>query len=116
MSLKANAEELIVETPVVPFVYDGAMVEFEARSETASPLSLQWKVGTWVETGEFSADQAHDLELSRGWKKVRLPLEFKDRLIELRFILGGKGATTEIRNMRILTTDGSEMMEYQFAR
>lgn len=34
------------------------MVEFEARSETASPLSLQWKVGTWVETGEFSADRS----------------------------------------------------------
>ena len=114
MSLKSNADELMVETPVVPFVYDGAFVEFEARSENASPLSLQWKVGTWTETGEFSAEQAHDLKLVGEWKKVRLPLDFKNRLIELRFILSGQGATAEIRNMRILTTDGSEMMAYQF--
>jgi len=114
LSLTSNAAELVVETRVVPFANDGAIVEFEARSETRSPLSLQWKVGTWMTAGEYSADHAHDVALSNAWKTYHLPLDFENRLKGLRFILGGKGAKAEIRNARVLTTDGSLMMQYRF--
>jgi len=54
--------------------------------------------------------------LSKEWKTFRLPLAFKGRLKGLRFILSGEGAKADIRNARVLTTDGSLMMQYQFTK
>ena len=114
MSFESNAEEFFLTTSTVPFVNDGAIFEFEARAEKNSPLTVRWTVDTWRNAGESDGQHTQDINLSSEWKTYRLPLEFKNRLKGLRFLLSEKNVKVGIRKARILTVDGSETLRYQF--
>jgi len=114
MSFESSADDFFVTTSSVPFIDDGAIFEFEARAEKNIPLTVQWTVDKWMNAGESDGHHTQDTNLSSGWQTYRLPLEFKNRLKGVRFLLSERNVTVEIRNARILTTDGSETLKYRF--
>lgn len=109
--LRADEPQFGISTRVTPSIVDGAILEFEARAETASSVTVQWTSGAQP---KFGAPQGAIFSLSKDWKNVRTGMSFNGRIDQIRFVLGEVGQTTEIRNVRLFTPQGTLMTAYEF--
>jgi len=110
--LEAGQSQFDVRTRVTPSLVNSAWIEFEARSKKGSEVSLQW---TSQATPEFGAPKrSEDKQLSNDWKPFRVKMNFKGRIKEIRFVLSNDGDVAELRNVKLLTPDGSTITHYEF--
>jgi arylsulfatase A-like enzyme len=110
--LKAAQPQFDARTRVTPSLVGSAWAEFEARSEKSNIISLQWTSQAEPDFGVPERNVARGL--SNDWKKFRVEMKFPGRINELRFVLSNDGDTAELRNVKLLTPDGSVITEYEF--
>ena len=112
LMLEAQSPQFSAKTRVTPSLVNSAWVEFEARSEKGNIVSLQW---TSHATPEFGAAERNIAkQLSKDWTPFREKIDFSGRIKELRFVLSNEGDVAELRNVKLLTPDGSTITEYEF--
>jgi arylsulfatase A-like enzyme len=112
LELAAEAPQFSAKTRVTPSIVDGAVLEFEARSDRGELVSVQWTSQAAPEFGV--AERNRPCVLSDEWKPFRVDMQFKGRISEMRFVLSDTGNQAELRNVRLLTPDGSTITEYKF--
>lgn len=108
--MHAEKDQFAATTRVTASIVDGAVLEFEARSVTGSPVSVQW---TSSAQATFSQPQLKPVLLSKEWGKCRVEMPFQGRIDKIRFVLRDSGWQTDIRNIKLLTLGGTVMMEYE---
>ena len=109
--LRAEKDEFAATTRVVPSIVGGAVLEFEARSATRSPISVQWASSGQP---EFGPPQLKPVPLSKGWEKIKVDMPFAGLILNIRFVLENAGWAVDIRNVHLLVPDGTLMREYEF--
>jgi len=109
--MHAEKDQFAAMTRVTPSIVGGAVLEFEARSATKSPISVQW---TSSAQANFSQPQLKPVPLFNDWKKCRVDMPFGGRIGQLRFVLRDAGWQADIRNVRLLTPQGTVMTKYEF--
>lgn len=112
LRLEAAQSQFDARTRVTPSLVGTAWLEFEARSEKDNRVSLQWTSQTEAKFGVAERNVAK--QLSNDWKTFRVQMDFKGRIKELRFVLSDEGDVAEVRNVRLLTPDGSVITKYDF--
>jgi len=106
----AEKDQFSATTRVTPSIVGGAVLEFESRSATQSPISVQW---TSSAQKEFSQPQLKPVHLSTTWGKYRVEIPFQGRIAKIRFVLRDFGWQADIRNIKLLTLEGTVMTEYE---
>lgn len=110
--LEAGQPQFDVRTRITPGLITSAWIEFEARSEKGNEVSLQW---TSQGSPEFGAPERKvDKQLSNDWKSFRVKMNFQGRIKLIRFVLSNDGDVAELRNVKLLTPDGSPITSYEF--
>ena len=110
--MRAINDHFPVTTRVTPSIVGGAVLEFEARSATKSTvLSVQW---TSSEQPRFAEPQLKGIPLSKDWKPIKVDMPFEGRIMQLKLALLAAGWEADIRNLRLLTPQGTLMTEYEF--
>jgi hypothetical protein len=109
--LKAEQPQFAARTRVTPSLVNGAVLEFEARSSEAAPLSVQW---TSSAQKDFKEPQSRAIPLTAEWKPLKVEMPFQGRIGDIRFVLPEAGQSAEIRNVRLLTPEGTLMTKYEF--
>ncbi|MCF7818202.1 MAG: sulfatase [Kiritimatiellales bacterium] len=112
LAMQADEPQFSAKTRVTPSLVDDAKLEFEARSGTGKLVSLQWTSQSEPKFGVPERNRA--CALSNEWKPFRVDMSFKGRINELRFVLSNAGDQAELRNVRLLTSDGSVITKYEF--
>ena len=97
---------------VIPWVVEEANFEFDARATGRSELAVQWK--SRAQDSYDPATRQEVLQLGGDWQTYRVRMTFKATLNGMRLILPEAGSAVEIRNARVLTKTGTQMMRYQF--
>jgi len=112
LHMRAINDHFPVTTRVTPSIVGGAVLEFEARSATESTvLSVQW---TSSEQTQFAEPQLQVVPLSKEWKKTKVDMPFGGRIMQLKLALLAAGWEADVRNLRLLTPQGTLMTEYEF--
>ena len=111
LSMRSEKDQFSMVTRVVPNLVDGAVLEFDARSPTSNHLSIQW---TSSVQKKFGQPQMARAPLSRDWKKYRVELPFSGFLSQVRFVLRDAAWQADVRNVRLLTPEGTLMVKYEF--
>ena len=110
--MSASDSSFEATTRATPSLVKSAWIEFKACSEHESDLSVQW---TSSATPAFDATKRNVTQkLSLEWKTFRVKLSFKGRISSLKFSLPSKDSVAQLRDVRLLTPDGSVITEYQF--
>lgn len=110
--LEAESPQFSAKTRVTPSLVGSAWVEFEARSDKGNIVSFQW---TSHGVPEFGMPERNVVQqLSKDWTPFRVKMDFPGRIKELRFVLSNEGDVAELRNVKLLTPDGSTITEYEF--
>ncbi|QHI70967.1 sulfatase-like hydrolase/transferase [Tichowtungia aerotolerans] len=110
--MKAAQPQFDVRTRVTPSLVNSAWIEFDARSEKSNIIRVQW---TSHGAPEFGAPERNaDKTLSNDWKTFRVKMDFPSRIKDVRFVLSNAGDAAELRNVRLLTPDGSLITPYEF--
>ena len=110
--LQSKVDNYAASTRVIPWVVGEANFEFDARATGRSELAVQWK--SRAQDSYDPATRQEVLQLGRDWQTYRVPMTFKATLNGMRLILPKAGSAVEIRNARVLTKTGTQMMGYQF--
>jgi len=112
LHMRAINDHFPVTTRVTPSIVGGAVLEFEARSATKSTaLSVQW---TSSAQPQFADPQIKVVPLSKGWKKIKVDMPFEGRIMQLKLALLAAGWEADIRNVHLMTPDGTVMTKYEF--
>jgi hypothetical protein len=111
LSLRSEQDQFAVETRVIANVEEGAVVEFEGRSNTGTHLSVQW---TSSAQPNYEQPQLARANLSREWKKHRLEMPFSGTIQKIRFVLRDAEWQAEVRNVKVYTLEGTLMTAYEF--
>jgi len=110
--MRAINDHFPVTTRVTPSLVGGAALEFEARSATKSTvLSVQW---TSSEQPRFAEPQLKGVPLSKNWKTIKVDMPFGGRIMQLKLALLAAGWEADIRNVHLLTPDGTVILKYEF--
>ncbi len=110
--LKAGQPQFDARTRVTPSLVGSAWIEFEARSDKANAVSVQW---TSSGANAFDDPRYNVAEaLTPEWKTFRVKMDFPGRILKLRFVLSKEGDVVELRNVNLLTPDQSVITEYKF--
>ena len=104
-------EPFSAATRVTPSIVNGAVLEFEGRSPNENHISVQWTSSAQPVYGQ--PQMARSL-LSGGWKKCRVEMPFSGRIKDIRFVLRDAGWQVDLRNVRLLTPEGTLMTRYEF--
>ena len=72
---------------------------------------MQW---TSSEQPQFANPQIEVVPLSEEWEKIKVDMPFEGRIMELKLALLAAGWEADIRNLRLLTPQGTLMTEYEF--
>lgn len=75
-------------------------------------MAVQWK--SRAQDSYDPATRQEVLQLGGDWQTYRVRMTFKATLNGMRLILPEAGSAVEIRNARVLTKTGTQMMRYQF--
>ncbi|MEA1951978.1 MAG: hypothetical protein U9N87_11375, partial [Planctomycetota bacterium] len=111
LAMRAEKDQFSAMTRVTPSIIGGSVLEFEARSATGSPISVQW---TSSAQKKFSRPRLKAVPLSKNWKKYSVEMPFKGRVNRIRFVLRDGGWQADVRNVRLFTPRGTLMTEYRF--
>ncbi|QHI69951.1 sulfatase [Tichowtungia aerotolerans] len=111
MVLKAECPGFTVSTRCVPWAESCAVFEFEARSRNQASVNIQWKSRT---EDQFDASRSRDVAVPENWKTFRVQMDYQSVLRGLRIVFEKPGDLLEIRNARMLSPDGTQMMSYEF--
>jgi hypothetical protein len=109
--LRAEKDQFSATTRVTPSILGGAVLKFEARSETQTDVSIQWTSSTQK---EFSQPPFKPVSLSKSWKQCTVEMPFGGRIDKIRFVLRDAGWQADIRNVKLYTPQGTLMVEYEF--
>ena len=110
--LEAAQPQFDARTRVTPSLVNSAWIEFEARSQKGNIISVQWTSQSQPNFGVPDCNVAK--ALSNDWKTFRVKMDFPGRIKELRFVLSNEGDVAELRNVKLLTPDGSVITPYEF--
>jgi len=110
--LEAAQPQFDARTRMTPSLVGSAWLEFEARSDNSNIVSLQWTSRAAPNFGVPERNVAN--ALSKAWKTFRVKMDFPGRIAQLRFVLSNDGDQAELRNVRLLTPDGSLITPYEF--
>ncbi len=72
---------------------------------------MQWKGD---KQPNFASPQLKPVNLSRDWQAHTVDMAFPGRIKEVRFVLRDAGWQANLRNVRLLTPDGSVITSYEF--
>ena len=111
LQMRGEQEQLAAETRITPSLVSGAQLEFDGRSANGNHISIQW---TSASQAEYGQPQMAREQLSREWKTYRVNLPFDGRIKKIRFVLRDAGWQADLRNVKLLTPDGSVITEYEF--
>jgi arylsulfatase A-like enzyme len=111
LQMRGEQEQLYAETRITPSLVSGAQLEFEGRSANGNHISIQWTSSSQPEYGQ---PQMAREQLTGEWKTYRVKLPFDGRIGEIRFVLRDAGWEADLRNVKLLTPDGSVITEYEF--
>jgi hypothetical protein len=109
--MRSDQEQLAAATRVTPSIVGGAVLEFEARSAAGNQVSIQW---TSSSQPRYGPPQMAQEELSKEWKKCRVEMPFGGRIKDIRFVLRDADWQADLRNVRLLTPEGTLMTPYEF--
>ncbi|VGO11464.1 Arylsulfatase [Pontiella desulfatans] len=110
--LEAGQPQFDARTRVTPSLVSEAWLEFEARSAKGNIVSVQW---TSHGAPDFGVPERNVAKaLSNEWKPFRVKMDFPSRIKDVRFVLSNEGDVVELRNVKLLTPDGSVITEYEF--
>lgn len=109
--LRADKPQFTAVTYVMSAIPGGAVLEFEARSTSGAPVCLQWD--STAQKG-FGPERLASVPLSKDWTPARVDMPFTGIIQHMRFVLANAGQSVEIRNVRLLTPQGTVMMKYEF--
>ncbi|MGZ0656370.1 sulfatase [Coraliomargarita sp. W4R72] len=111
--LKSTTVGFGASTRVVPWAQEAASFEFEARALSGScDLAVQWK--SRAEDAYDASTRQEVVRVERDWQRYRVPLAYKSILNGLRMGLAQEDSEVEIREARVLTKTGTQMMGYTF--
>ncbi len=110
--MSAAQPQFDARTRVTPSLVSSAWIEFEARSPNSKIVSVQWTSHAAPDFGVPERNAAR--EISNEWTKFRVKMDFPSRIKELRFVLSNDGDIVELRNVKLLTPDGSLITPYEF--
>jgi arylsulfatase A-like enzyme len=111
LSLSSLQAQFAATTRVTPSLINGGVLEFEGRSATGNHLSVQW---TSSQQPAYKPTQIARADLTKDWARHRIKLPFTGNIKDLRFVLRDAGWQADLRNLKLLTTDGSVISEYRF--
>ncbi len=111
LAMRGIREQFAAETRVTPSIVGGAVLEFEGRSATGNHIGIQWTSSSQKNYGQPRMARSN---LSRDWKKCRIEMPFEGRIGKIRFVLRDANWQADLRNVRLLTPDGSVMTKYEF--
>jgi len=109
--MEGEQNQFSVSTRVTPSLRSAAKLSFEARSATETHISVQWKGD---KQPNFASPQLKPVNLSRDWQAHTVDMAFPGRIKEVRFVLRDAGWQANLRNVRLLTPDGSVITSYEF--
>jgi arylsulfatase A-like enzyme len=110
--LEAAQPQFDARTRVTPSLVNTAWIEFDARSEKGNIVSVQWTSQSQPQFGVPERNVAK--ALSNDWKTFRVKMDFPGRIKDIRFVLSNDGDEAELRNVKLLTPDGSLITAYTF--
>ena len=110
--LEAAQPQFDTRTRVTPSLVNSAWIEFDARSGKGNIISVQWTSQSKPKFGVPERNVAR--ALSKDWKTFRVKMDFPGRIKDVRFVLSNDGDVAELRNVRLLTPDGSVITKYEF--
>jgi hypothetical protein len=111
LSLSSLQAQFAATTRVTPSLLNGGVLEFEGRSATGNHLSVQW---TSSQQPAYKPTQIARADLTKDWARHRIKLPFTGNIKDLRFVLRDADWQADLRNLKLLTTDGSVISEYRF--
>lgn len=111
LCLHSDQDQFAAETRVIANMNAGAVIEFEARSETETHLSVQW---TSSAQPTYKQPQLARVNLSKTWSKHRVAMPFAGGIKKIRFVLRDAGWQASVRNVKVYTAEGTLMTAYEF--
>jgi hypothetical protein len=111
LAMRGDKEQFAAETRVTPSMVGGAVLEFEGRSAAGNHISVQWTSSSQPDYGQPQLARA---ELSKEWKMCRVEMPFEGRIGKIRFVLRDAKWQADLRNVRLLTPQGTLMTSYEF--
>lgn len=106
-SFSSREKAFTIETPFASRLPTGRL-EFEARSPERSPLRVRWSSNP---KGRYSDKHQEEVALGVDWERYSVRMTYGGMLQSLRLELPEAGGA-EFRKIRLLTEDGTEVMNY----